>query len=241
MKLIFVRHGDPNYVLDCLTELGRKEAYLLGERLKKLPISFIYSSPLGRAKETASYTAKYFKREIIVKDFLQESPLYLKDASGIDVLCRDRLLDDWTEEDASYSLEGWDHDPTLKKTGIGAYYQMICREFDALLEKHGYKRDGHRYEVIEESHDIIVFFCHFGVISTILSHLINVSPTLLWHHLACPPSSLTILFSEEREKGKALFRISSYGDTSHLPDTDLSPNLSAKFCECFSDFDQRHE
>ena len=33
MRLILVRHGDPNYELDCLTELGHKQARIVAERL----------------------------------------------------------------------------------------------------------------------------------------------------------------------------------------------------------------
>ena len=36
MKLLIVRHGEPNYEDDCLTEKGRREATALAERLKKL-------------------------------------------------------------------------------------------------------------------------------------------------------------------------------------------------------------
>ena len=35
MRLIFIRHGDPNYQLDTLTERGWKEAEALFERVKK--------------------------------------------------------------------------------------------------------------------------------------------------------------------------------------------------------------
>lgn len=35
MKLIIVRHGDPDYSIDSLTEVGKKEAELLAARMDK--------------------------------------------------------------------------------------------------------------------------------------------------------------------------------------------------------------
>ena len=58
MKLIFVRHGEPDYAHDCLTENGILQAKKTAERLQNEPISAVYSSPMGRAVQTASFTAE---------------------------------------------------------------------------------------------------------------------------------------------------------------------------------------
>ena len=55
MRLLIVRHGDPDYSIDSLTEKGWKEAEYLSERLSKLDVKDFYVSPLGRAKDTASF------------------------------------------------------------------------------------------------------------------------------------------------------------------------------------------
>ena len=55
MRIIFVRHGEPDYVHDCLTEKGKIQAAAAAERLRDEGIAEIYSSPLGRARETADY------------------------------------------------------------------------------------------------------------------------------------------------------------------------------------------
>ena len=47
MKLLFIRHGDPDYEHDTLTEKGHREAALLAEKLCKIPIDEFYMSPLG--------------------------------------------------------------------------------------------------------------------------------------------------------------------------------------------------
>lgn len=39
MRLIFIRHGDPDYVHDTLTEKGKREAELLAQRVKNWDVS----------------------------------------------------------------------------------------------------------------------------------------------------------------------------------------------------------
>lgn len=45
MRLIFIRHGDPDYVHDTLTEKGKREAELLAQRVKNWDVSKFYVSP----------------------------------------------------------------------------------------------------------------------------------------------------------------------------------------------------
>ena len=35
MRILFIRHGDPDYEHDCLTELGRRQALAVSERLSR--------------------------------------------------------------------------------------------------------------------------------------------------------------------------------------------------------------
>ena len=58
MKILIIRHGDPDYTIDSLTEKGKTEAELLSDRISKMDIKKFYVSPLGRAKATADYTLK---------------------------------------------------------------------------------------------------------------------------------------------------------------------------------------
>lgn len=63
MEIYIVRHGDPDYEHDSLTQRGVEEARLLSKRLSKLDVSAFYCSPLGRAKKTASYTLDAMGRQ----------------------------------------------------------------------------------------------------------------------------------------------------------------------------------
>ena len=50
MKLIIIRHGDPDYSIDSLTEKGWKEAEYLADRIAKLDVKQFYVSRAGGQK-----------------------------------------------------------------------------------------------------------------------------------------------------------------------------------------------
>ena len=73
MELFIIRHGDPDYARDSLTEKGVREAKLLSERMEKENIDYFYCSPLGRAQKTASYTMeKYPDKEMPTLEWARE-------------------------------------------------------------------------------------------------------------------------------------------------------------------------
>ena len=72
MRIIFVRHGEPDYAHDCLTEMGRLQAVDAAERLRNEGIEEIFSSPQGRAAETAAATADLLKRPVQTLDYMRE-------------------------------------------------------------------------------------------------------------------------------------------------------------------------
>lgn len=57
MTLYIIRHADPDYANNTITEFGWEEANALGEWMKDVKIDRIYSSPLGRALDTAAPTS----------------------------------------------------------------------------------------------------------------------------------------------------------------------------------------
>ena len=63
MKLLIIRHGDPDYEKDSLTERGWREAEALADRMEKTEVAAFYVSPLGRARDTASRTLRRLGRE----------------------------------------------------------------------------------------------------------------------------------------------------------------------------------
>jgi probable phosphoglycerate mutase len=64
---------------------------------------------------------------------------------------------------------------------------------------------------------------------------------VLWHGLCAAPTSVATIVTEERREGIASFRMSSYGDISHLYVKDEEPAFAARFCETYSDASERHD
>lgn len=244
MRLIIIRHGDPDYEKDSLTEKGWREAELLAERISKLDVKAFYVSPLGRAKDTASLTLQKMGRTAEECDWLREFWPRIKrpDVAGTrEAIAWDWLPEDWTADPAYFLRDGWVETEIMRDGHVKEAYDMTVRNFDALLAEHGYVREGEYYRVERANKDTIVFFCHFGLECVLLSRLMNVSPMILWHHTCAAPTAVTTVITEERRQGKASFRVNAFGDISHLYIAGEEPSFSARFCETFDSSDERHD
>lgn len=241
MKLLLIRHADPDYERDALTPQGQREARLLADYLREVRIDAAYVSPLGRARLTAEPVLNAHGLTPQILDWLREfDPLITRpdrDAPGI---VWDWLPQDWTAVDDFYSVDTWTRPEIVRGSDAAEKFREVCDGLDALLKRHGYRREGRLYRADASNHDTIALFCHFGVGCVILSRLLGVSPMILWHGFCAAPSSVTLIRTEERREGIASFRVGEYGAVPHLRRANLEPSFSARFCECFSD-DTRHD
>ena len=242
MKLLIVRHADPDYSIDSLTPTGWKEAELLSERLKKLDIKNFYTSPLGRAKDTASLTLSKMNREALTLPWLKEFHCSIaRPDQPVPKIPWDWLPADWTRVPKYFDKDTWFTTDIMKNGDVDKEYQWVTSELDKLLANHGYVRENHYYRAEKANNDTIVFFCHFGLECVLLSHLLNVSPMILWHGMCAAPSSVTTLVTEERREGIAYFRMSAFGDISHLYAAGEEPSFAARFCETYDNVNERHD
>lgn len=241
MKLIIIRHGDPDYTIDSLTEKGHREAALLAERLKDVPIRKAYVSPLGRAQATAEYTLKAKNMTAETLPWLREFHAPVKDEeTGEERIPWDMLPCRWTSNEQYYGRDSW---YKVKKMAEGNVIEEAGRVYagiDGILAAHGYERNGNMYRAVRPNRDTVALFCHFGVECVILGHLLGISPVVLWHGFCAAPTSVTVLTSEERRQGEAYFRMNCFGDTGHLYAKGEPPAFAARFCETF-DSDERHD
>ena len=82
MELYIIRHGDPDYANDTLTEKGWKQAEALVPRMVKVNPTKIYASPRGRAQDTAKPSLKVLGMEYTIEQWMNESMDYMQ-------LCKD--------------------------------------------------------------------------------------------------------------------------------------------------------
>lgn len=238
MKILIVRHGDPDYINDSLTELGKKEAIALSERMKNVKADECYVSPLGRAKETASYSLEKMNMKATELEWLREfvPKVERPEKTGV---AWDWVPSDWTNMPYAFDFDKWTEYPAFEAAGVRKEVDWIYSEFDSFLEKHGYKKDGKIFRAVHPNNETIVLFCHFGLECILLSYLLNLSPFVLWHASIAPPTSITTVVTEERREGIAQFRMLSFGDTSHLYAAGMEPAFSGRFRECFTNENER--
>ena len=244
MRILIVRHCEPNYAIDGLTEKGRREAALLAKRLGQEDISAIYCSPLGRAQRTAEPTAESLSMPINTVDWLvefdhNEGAQVVRPGTKERDCCWDLRPAAVEQFPDVYHPTKWREVPFIADSGVPAAYDKICAAMDACLASWGYVREGKSYRVERSHHETIALFCHFGVTAVLLSHLMNCSPYSIWQHVATLPSAVSIFYTEERQEGIASFRASAIGDLSHLYVASEPPSFACRFCECFAD-DTRH-
>lgn len=120
MRLIFIRHGEPDYEHDSLTEKGWREAKLLAARTKDWHVDDFYVSPLGRARDTASFTLKAHGKTAEIMDWLHEFLGKVPDGAGGTRLCWDLMPADWTAQPELLQPTGWEAAPLLQGTNVKA-------------------------------------------------------------------------------------------------------------------------
>ena len=185
MKLLFIRHGEPDYEHDSLTPEGFREAECLAERLSQLDIAEIYVSPKGRAKATAAPTAEKTGKTPIEFNWLKEFTISVKrpDKNGEVInIPWDWLPQDLAQSPALLDPVKWRENSVFVEAGVGEAYDRIVSEFDSLIASHGYVRDGMIYRVESPNTDTLVFFCHLGLACLLMSHLMNCSQCVMHHN-----------------------------------------------------------
>lgn len=242
MRIILIRHGDPNYKKDSLTEKGIREAQLLSDRTVKWnEITDIYCSPYRRAQETAAYSLKRLKREAVTLPWLHEFDYAINDpVTGRYGVPWDFMPGYWTEIPEMYDKKSWRETEIYRSNpALLPAYDDVCQNLDELLASYGYKRYHNYYktdrtEAPSAQDATIVCFCHLGIILVMISHLLGISPAVLLHSFYIAPTSVTVLATEERMPGSASFRIQVIGDTSHLRMGDEPVSASGYFTDTFS-------
>lgn len=215
MKIMIIRHCDPDYSIDSLTEKGWREAELLSQRLIKENIDDFYCSPLGRAKDTVSLTLKKLGKDAETLDWLHEfrgnivSPFTGKTRISWDlapsILCAD---------DRYYDVKRWSEPELIAGGNSPTIFKETTDGVDALLERYGWHRDGMAYRGGEDA--TIALVCHFAIGVTVMSYLLNISPVVAQNNFFLAPSSVTTLVTQTDASGVSHFRAIGVGDISHL-------------------------
>lgn len=235
MRILIVRHAEPDYTRDCLTERGRRQAELLGERLRQIPAKAYYVSPLGRAQETAAYTLAPLGRQAETLPWLAEFRGRTVDtATGKPRIPWDYRTAQWYGHPLLADRETWTEDALVSGGDVKAIWEETTRGVDEMLLRHGYRREGGVYRCVDNREDTLVLFCHYGIGMAVLSYLTGLAPVPMWQAFLFLPASITTLVTQERVKGEIEFRCLCAGDVGHLLAAPDALSWAGEFPECYN-------
>ena len=148
---------------------------------------------------------------------------------------------DWMKMPYAFDSERWTEFPAFEVAGVRKELDWVYAEFDKLLRKHGYEKDGKWFKAVKPNNDTIVLFCHFGLEAVLMSYLLNLPLFVMWHAMMAAPTSVTTIVTEERREGIAQFRMLSFGDCAHLWAAGDEPSFSGRFRECYTNEYERKD
>ncbi|MCL2810020.1 MAG: histidine phosphatase family protein [Treponema sp.] len=232
MLLYIIRHGEPDYATDSLTENGKKQANALADRLCIHGFDEIYTSPLGRAIQTAQPTCQRLKIPYSIEDWMSED-LVWKDFSADDENgtrnwvfgCQNTKL-----LDQKYLRDDWYKNPVYSscKSALEGY-RRITNSSDDFIARLGYKRENHLYKIIKPNEKRIAAFCHHGLGTSWLSHLLSISPNIFWSSFDIAHTSVSILVFRNNPDGYTAPQCVCLSDISHIYKERLPVNAAINF------------
>ena len=223
MRILFVRHGEPDYVHDCLTQTGRAQALAAAERLAGEGISEIYASPCGRAAETAACTAKRLGLPVVTLDYMREISWGGPGIphNGHPWTLGDRML----EEGFDFSAGDWREHPYFRENIATDCFTRIIACFDAFLRAQGYRHEGNRFFCEAGTDKTIALFSHGGSGACALAHLF----ALPFPYVASVmPYDFTSIIIADLPAARGAYvhpRLELFNDCAHIRRNPSAPRL----------------
>ncbi len=224
MRLIMIRHGEPDYEKDCLTPAGKKQAEAVSLRLEREGISQIWSSPMGRALGTAEYTAKRLGLEVHVLDFMHEiswgGPGVPE--SGHPWTLSERML---AEENYDFLTMNWREHPYYRDNEATVSFDRVSACFDQFLAGQGYRHEGRHFLCGENTDRTVALFSHGGSGACVLAHMLSLPFPYVISVLSYDFTSVIILNFPDRPGQYVCPRLELFNDTAHLQQTVSVPHF----------------
>ena len=221
MKIIFVRHGHPDYRKDCLTEIGHLHGKAVAERLRGETIDRICSSSCGRAKETAEHIARYHDLPVETFDFIREISWGSIDGTELFKNGHPWLtIDDMIDQGEDIFDPDFDQGERFGNNKVIFDIRRIGEEFDQWLADLGYQREGKYYRVRRKNDKNVVMVSHGGASSAALARLFSLPFPLVTAIVRADYTAITIVSLEAEEGHLAIPRFDLVNDSKHIKGID---------------------
>jgi broad specificity phosphatase PhoE len=185
--LYLVRHGEAVPDESGLSENGRQQATLLGQRLRDSPVSIVHHGPLPRAAQTAR----------LIGDQLSDVPLQMSDVAG-DYVPHLPVRDELPPDCADLLLRFLDQFPAEE------------RQRGPVLARQALERFTGPVAGEEDRHELVV--THNFLIGWLVRHALD-APKWRWLGLNHANAALTVIRYAPGRPSSVLF----YNDMRHLP------------------------
>ena len=224
MLLYIVRHGDPIYETDTLTERGKLQAEAVGKRMFDAKIDKIFSSPMGRAKETADPACRLLGLEKIIEPWAHEigderlTPFpdgKLKSVSFVQNTYYRENGNINLPYERSYECQG------INQSRMKDAVERIEKCGNEFLERLGYKEENGIYKILRNNEEKVALFCHAAFGRAWISTLLHIPLHIMWSSFAYTHTGVTVIEFANNENGITAPRCLCYSDISHLYASNL--------------------
>lgn len=217
MRIIFVRHGHPDYARDCLTALGQLHAGAVAGRLKDEPVRRIFSSTCGRALETAAPLAEMKGLPVERCDFMREIRWGLRDGKPYaDEASPWTISGCMTQAGESLLEPGWAASERFCRNIVTDHVQRVGDAFDEWMAQLGYVREGLYYRAASGTEQTVAVFSHGGSSAAMLSRLFNLPFPFVCQAMGPDYTGVTIVQLPQGEGVLAAPRFEVLNDARHI-------------------------
>lgn len=219
MLLYIIRHGDPDYELDCLTERGKLQAEAVGLRLADSKIDRVFASPMGRARQTAEPTCRLLGLDYTVEEWAHEIEderlTYYPDGVRRSIsLIQNSLFRENGDIDLTY--EETYSARALADTGMRNAVKKIEDGGRDFLERLGYREENGVYRILRPNEEKVALFCHTCMARAWISTLLHIPVHMMWSAFSYTHTGVTVIEFRNYENGITAPRCLCYSDMSHL-------------------------
>lgn len=219
MLLYIVRHGDPDYTTDTLTERGWQQAEAVGKRMADSKIDRIFSSPMGRARQTSEPACRLLGLEATIEDWTHEiqderlTPFPDGVMKSVTV-----VQNTYYRENGNINLD-YDHSfecQGFNQSNMKSAVEFIEKNGKEFLERLGYKEENGIYRILRNNDEKIALFCHAAFARAWLSVLLHIPTHIMWASTNYTHTGVTILEFKNNPDGFTAPRCLCFSDMSHL-------------------------
>lgn len=178
--LLLIRHGETDYNRNGkmagrmpgvpLNEKGRKQAEAVATALAKAPIKTIYSSPIERAQETASYLSKTIGLEVRIAEGINETDIGEWTGRSVKQCARTKLWQTVIHKPSELTFPGGE--------SFAGIQQRASAELRAIAERH--------------PDELVACFTHADIIRLVVANFLEM-PLDAFQRLGSDNCSITVV------------------------------------------------